>query len=223
MHPSILTSQALITQERKVCNVKDRISTYPDRYAVVHEDGTKETVTITRDDHPTQYGTLLNSANLLGADALALLGLSAEAVPTDAFKLLAQRTLDTGWIDLWTNKNPATDSRVTVVSYANQSSYAPMYRKIGSVVTLKGVVTPAASGQRSHIIGKLPVGFYPEGIVEQELNTLCQGSYMNRWMLHITSAGDVVASRYGPGDNTSIGTTIDAGTWMPFNFSYVVD
>jgi len=99
---------------------------------------------------------------------------------------------------------------------AYASSTAPHYRRHGDVVTVIGDVKPtsevAAGGTLT--IATLPAGCRPK----QRLSMLCQGSTTAVWLLQITSAGVITASRY----RTEAGTQAMAtNTWLPFSVTFL--
>lgn len=67
----------------------DRVPLYPGRVKLIPVAGQENTYDMTRADQATQQGTPLNKATFLKDDTAALFGLGAEAVPNDAFGLLA--------------------------------------------------------------------------------------------------------------------------------------
>ena len=67
----------------------DRKPTYKNRVLVTKEaDGTQEYVTWEHADSPITEGTPLNKQNLLSDEAAAAVGLSADATPSEAFKVI---------------------------------------------------------------------------------------------------------------------------------------
>lgn len=71
--------------------MKDRISTHPGRVNLKPVEGSDTLFDMTRADDPTQEGTPLNTANILPYATAALLGLSADATPNDAFMTLISK------------------------------------------------------------------------------------------------------------------------------------
>lgn len=72
--------------------MKDRIANDPGRYKLEFEGelGTQHAI-LSLDDNPVEEGTVINSTNMLGEEALTALGLDINAVPTDAFVNLNNR------------------------------------------------------------------------------------------------------------------------------------
>ena len=67
----------------------DRKPTYKNRVLVTKEaDGTQEYVTWEHADSPITEGTPLNKQNLLSDEAAVAVGLSADATPSEAFKVI---------------------------------------------------------------------------------------------------------------------------------------
>ena len=90
------------------------------------------------------------------------------------------------------------------------------YRKEGSIVELRGIVTPTADiagGTDVHDICTLPTGYRPTS----PIYLVCQGSGNCTWLLRITSGGVVGMSRYRNGDTT---ITCSAGAWLPFQVTF---
>ena len=92
-------------------------------------------------------------------------------------------------------------------------------RREGSDVKLRGCVrclqnTPSGSDGEV-IIGYLPEGFAPSDYV----NTICQGSGMNRFMLRIESKGTIEVSRYG----TTSMIDIPVNGWLNCFASWFID
>ena len=103
-------------------------------------------------------------------------------------------------------------------AYQDNSKYTPRYRKIGKVVEISGVVSPTKtlSGSGTQVtIFTLPTDFMPS----ESRYAVCQGSGINRWVLQVNTNGTVTFSRYGKADYTDI----NAGDWLPFNITYMVD
>ena len=100
---------------------------------------------------------------------------------------------------------------------AYNSDSTPRYRRWGQAVEVEGAVKPTAevTAGGTLTIGTLPTGCRPP----RELDTLCQGSGGNVWMLRITTAGVVTAERYRSGaTNVAMPTT----AWLTFNATFMV-
>ena len=103
-------------------------------------------------------------------------------------------------------------------AYQDNSKYTPRYRKIGKVVEIEGVVSPTKTltGSGTQVtIFTLPTDFMPS----ESRYAVCQGSGINRWVLQVNTNGTVTFSRYGKADYTDI----NAGDWLPFNITYMID
>ena len=121
-----------------------------------------------------------------------------------------EKTEDTGW-----QTATLTDD---FKPYSNNSSNMPRYRKIGKIVQVWGIVSPSLTiqgGSETHTIFNLPNGYIPSSTS----SFLCQGSGLRRWLLTITTNGNVTFSRYG----TEAYVDADDGAWLPFTATFFVD
>ena len=119
--------------------------------------------------------------------------------------------LDTGW------KNAALTS--SFETYAGNTENDLKYRRKGSVVHVKGVVTPKATltgGVDNVNITTLPAGYRPA--VQQ--NFLCQGSGTAVWLCTVTAGGVIRFARYRTGDTWA---NAAANTWLPIDISFILD
>lgn len=119
--------------------------------------------------------------------------------------------LDTGW------KNATLTS--SFETYAGNTENALKYRRKGSVVHVKGVVTPKATltgGVDNVNITTLPAGYRPA--VQQ--NFLCQGSGTAVWLCTVTASGVIRFARYRTGDTWA---NAAANTWLPIDISFILD
>ena len=115
---------------------------------------------------------------------------------------------DTGWIDA------TLTSKFTLY---NADSVC-QYRKIGKYVKLRGVVKPTAALAGSLtgvVIFTLPTEFIPS----QLCSFVCQGSSVNKWLLQVSTSGNVSFSRYGASSLAQAGTS----AWLPFDVGYLID
>lgn len=115
--------------------------------------------------------------------------------------------VDTGWIDL-----PLTSAfKISAVT-----TQKPIYRKVGKMVQITGAVTPTAeiAANKSTLIATLPNGFRPVNAI----NTLCQGSGVNKCSINVQPTGTMYVERYGITTNDKI----PINTWLPFNIVYFV-
>lgn len=118
---------------------------------------------------------------------------------------------DTGW-----KEATLTSSFET---YAGNAENALKYRRKGSVVHVKGVVTPKATltgGVDNVNITTLPAGYRPA--VQQ--NFLCQGSGTAVWLCTVTAGGVIRFARYRTGDTWA---NAAANTWLPIDISFILD
>lgn len=101
---------------------------------------------------------------------------------------------------------------------AYSSAYAPEYRKVGKLVEIRGEVSPTKTldgGSTTSTIFTLPEGYRPA----MRKEVVCQGSSLNKWLLTITTDGNVNFSRYG----TSEATDVTTSTWLPFSTMFYID
>jgi hypothetical protein len=71
--------------------MKDRNAANPNRYLVTPETGSPYYATIQRADNPTEEGTPYNKISVLRDATATALGLTAAAVPDDAFNAVAAK------------------------------------------------------------------------------------------------------------------------------------
>ena len=115
---------------------------------------------------------------------------------------------DTGWIDA------TLTSSFTLYS----ADDVCQYRKIGKHVQLRGVVKPTAALAGSLtgvVIFTLPAEFTPSRVC----SFVCQGSSVNKWLLQVSTGGNVSFSRYG---TSSLAKAV-VNTWLPFDVGYLID
>ena len=114
---------------------------------------------------------------------------------------------DTGWQTI------TLTNSFTVYS----SGYDVRVRKIGDIVYLSGVIKPTtniADNQYTTMF-TLPSNYRPT----RELQFVCQGSGVNKWVLSILANGECKIQRYGTTSNIAIPT----GTWLPFDVTFFVN
>lgn len=131
---------------------------------------------------------------------------------------------DTGW-------NAVTEFGVSIEQYADDQPV--VYRKIGSVVYLRGACKATAELRTlngdtfsevpvEHLLFELPAGFRPS----RSLFMVCHGSNACKWLLRIYgedtvgSEGRVTLARYSEPRRGY--TNVEAGTWLPFCISFPV-
>ena len=102
--------------------------------------------------------------------------------------------------------------------YNGTASNQPKYRVNGSLVTVKGVVSPktayTSSTTKVVIAGTIPEGLRPD----YALSFVCQGSGLNRWTCGIETNGTVTISRYGTTENISVPNS----AWLVFCCTYSI-
>lgn len=114
---------------------------------------------------------------------------------------------DTGWITLTPASNFETYS----------SGFEPKIRKINKVVYLQGALKPISTinAGMSTTMFTLPTGYRPD----KEMQFVCQGSDVNKWVLTVQPVGNCKVQRYGTTSNMAI----PGGTWLPFSVSFPVN
>lgn len=124
----------------------------------------------------------------------------------------------TEWIEISQNDSGWKDLNLTsAFKKTNNATQTPVYRKVGKMVQVTGAVTPTAeiTASQTTKIATLPVGFRPS----HDVNVLCQGSGMNKWLVAIQPSGAVNVERYGTTSNSAI----PLNAWLPFNVTFFVD
>lgn len=128
---------------------------------------------------------------------------------TDWIKLLSPNgatAYDTGWVDC----TLLDTSKIDVYTAGNKIQV----RRIGKQVYLDGVGKAVTAGILATLtdlpFATVPAGFRPRG----NIYCICQGSSYERWLLSITPAGNLQASRYSG--------TQGANAWLPMQTSWAV-
>ena len=103
---------------------------------------------------------------------------------------------------------------------AYSTARTPMYRRVGSMVEVRGAVKPTAEtslGTSSVTFGNLPPGCRP---VNMEVTAICQGSGVKEWLFTVDTDGNVCASRMRTMNSTAYQS---AGTseFMVFDVSFL--
>lgn len=127
--------------------------------------------------------------------------------PAESWQLVL--TGDTGWITATLTSS--------FTPYSGDANNTPRYRRIGNVVYISGIVTPAttiSAATETTTIFTLPSGYRPT----RALATICQGSQINRWALGVGVNGDVTLARYG----STARSDVPAGAWLPFSVQFAV-
>lgn len=102
--------------------------------------------------------------------------------------------------------------------YNDTPSNAPMYKTMGCVVSIKGVVSPFV-GYTSSNTKKIIASGIPEKYRPSDNRTfVCQGSGMNRWSCSVEPDGTVRIARYG----TTEMDVVSNSAWLTFNITYMV-
>lgn len=94
----------------------------------------------------------------------------------------------------------------------------PVYQRCGSLVTVKGCVSPLV-GYESSNTKVIMVSGIPEEIRPAHTQTfICQGSGMNRWSCSIEPDGTVRIARYG----ITAADVVPNTAWLVFNVTYAI-
>lgn len=122
--------------------------------------------------------------------------------------------VDTGWQEVALN----TDN---FKAYDGIASNSPVYRKIGDVVQIKGIVSPVNSDNSLGAttvtqIGSIPMEYAPSTLT---VYAVCHGSNNAIWLLNVAPSGMIGAARYALGNDSSNPKT---GVWMPFSVTYLI-
>ena len=158
--------------------------------------------------YQTVNGTRVNNSVYLLVDSTGAqyVGLTSPEAWRTALNL-SSAAGDSGWQTLELNAAFALYN----------ASYPVKYRKIGSMVELRGTIKPssqiAAGGTAT--IGTLNVGYRPD----YARNYVCQGSGQNRWLLTINYQGVIGFERYGGDTAIAVPTT----AWLPFAVTFFAD
>lgn len=119
--------------------------------------------------------------------------------------------IDSGWQDVTLNTT-------AFKPYNDTQANAPVYRRIGNMVQIKGVVSPAKAIAANGIatIGDIPADYAPSGINALQL---CQGSSGKIWLLSVTTSGSINFQRYA-----DAGAFVETPTsaWLPFSVTYML-
>ena len=120
-----------------------------------------------------------------------------------------QKEDDSGWQDAILTSSFAKYSTSSVVRY----------RRYGKTVSVQGEIKPtsAIAGSNTRIlILTLPSGYRPS----TDLQYVCQGSSSYQWLCSVESSGEVSFSRY---NNGSEFVKTSTSSWLPFNFTFLID
>lgn len=118
--------------------------------------------------------------------------------------------VDAEWVDLTLSDK--------FVNYGGNAVNQPKYKVTGNVVTITGLVSPAAEFLSTTNAVAIASGIPAEYRPSQTLQFVCQGSMMNRWNCSVTKDGAVGLSRYG----TTEATTVPTNAWLCFTVTYQI-
>lgn len=100
------------------------------------------------------------------------------------------------------------------------SDQTPMLKKFGGIVNFHGAFTyngsTLESGTTYIPICNLPSGYAPPTMI----NTLCQASGKDVWLMRISETGVVSVARYRDSDTGY--KNIEAGVWLAFDTTWIV-
>lgn len=122
---------------------------------------------------------------------------TSDTARSNAFAVKWDGTVETDQDIPWTNLPIASGWS------AYNAARTPKYRRVGSLVEIRGAVKPNTStqlGYNSVTFANLPQGCRP---TNTEVAKVCQGSGVKVWMLTVDSDGNVGASRMRTMDSTS--------------------
>lgn len=167
------------------------------------------------DDDGNRYQILLATIENNGVRISSTNGLNYITVTNDGINLYEDDVnVDTGWQEVALN----TDN---FKAYDGIASNSPVYRKIGDVVQIKGIVSPVNSDNSLGAttvtqIGSIPMEYAPSTLT---VYAVCHGSNNAIWLLNVTPSGMIGAARYAIGETSSTPIT---SAWMPFSITYLI-
>lgn len=118
--------------------------------------------------------------------------------------------IDSEWI------NMTLDS--AFVLYNGIEENQPKYKERAGIVTVRGMVSPKTEFKSTTSQVIIASGIPEELRPDRNINFVCQGSLMNRWLLTITTSGAISVSRYG----TTEGSTVSTNALLSFCATYQV-
>ena len=127
------------------------------------------------------------------------------------------RNASSGWSE-WTDILSGHDSgwqKVTLTSdfkpYNNNTDNTPKYIKVGRMVEVLGEVSPNKTFDKNseYTMFTLPSGYRPM----YEIQTLCQGTGANKWLLTTSTDGKFKFARYGTTEYAVPSTSV----WLTFH------
>lgn len=130
-------------------------------------------------------------------------------------------TLDTATTDSGWKTATLTDD---FKAYNDIASNTPRYRKIGKIVYLTGVISPASDNNTLNTSNTTAVLTMPSGYRPKINQTIvCQGTGRNIYMFGVNSSTGVVTIGRYRDENGYASTPPTTATWLPFSISYMVD
>lgn len=125
---------------------------------------------------------------------------------------LTSKVADTGWQEI------VLPSDTTVRQYLGTGDM-PRYRRIGSVVTVTGELSPNSdyTGSKARLLAfNLPDGYRPSRSISQ----MSQGTGVNLFAWYINPNGTVSWERYRAGATYAKATKT---AWLPITISFITD
>lgn len=104
-------------------------------------------------------------------------------------------------------------------NYNDVAANAPRVKRCGNVICVTGIITPVEAFTSNSASVEFASGIPESWRPAIAQHCVCQGSSMNKWLLSVSPSGALAISRYG---TDTLGTSCNAGAWLPFSFSYMV-
>lgn len=167
------------------------------------------------DDSGNRYQILTAAVAGTGAKLASMNGLNYITVTNDGINLYENgANIDTGWQEVTLNTT-------NFKAYNDTSSNAPIYRRVGNMVQIKGIISPvnntnSVGSTTVTEIGTIPVDCAPSTLT---VYAVCHGSNNAIWLLNVTPSGMIGAARYAIGETSSTPIT---SAWMPFSITYLI-
>lgn len=133
------------------------------------------------------------------------------------FTTIEKSIEDTGWVELQLTSDWAP--------YSSASDTKPRIRRIGNLVKIGGLITPAVTipGTQSTVtIATIPDEFIPKNTVLTAPTRVCQGSGRAIWNVSVNFSGKTLSfSRYRETHENAY-REVTPGLWMPFDIDYFI-
>lgn len=166
---------------------------------------------------PSSIGAVtMDCSNISGATSAnkIIVSKSEPTVENGAIWVNPTPIIDTGWQEVALN---TADFK----AYNDVSSNAPIYRRVGDMVQIKGIVSPVSASNSLGSGSLTEIGTIPNDCVPSSLAVyaVCHGSDAAVWMLKVSLDGTIGATKYASG-NTFI--TPGTNAWMAFSVTYLI-